>query len=241
MTFLTGVQTLFYEARLQGSPPSTVTGQSGRAGDLVRWYAQAWDDIQRDRDGKWKWLYANFQLPVASPNYAYAFGSANDIGDNGSSNGFITRFRRWDLDPNNPPLIYKNTDGIAAQAQLSISEWTALRRTFLIGTQPTAPPTYVTEDPHGRIMFAPSPDTSYTVTGGYWKSNQELSVDADVPELPADYHMLIVYRALVKYGFDQVSSEILSRAQSEGEALYNALVENQGWSRFRIRLADTLA
>lgn len=59
-----------------------------------------------------------------------------------------------------------------------------------------------------------------------------MTVDADIPEMPADFHMAIVYRALVKYGFDSVSPEILSRAEFDGARLWESLVNNQSYIRY---------
>ena len=75
----------------------------------------------------------------------------------------------------------------------------------------------------------------------YWKGLQTLAADADEPEMPADYHMLIVYRALLKYAYNIVAQEILARAGQEGMPLYDALVLNQWHGRFRMRWPRALA
>ena len=59
--------------------------------------------------------------------------------------------------------------------------------------------------------------------------------------MPSDYHMLIVYRALLKYAYDSVSQEVLARAKTEGTPLYDSLVLNQWYGRFRIQLPEPLA
>ena len=81
----------------------------------------------------------------------------------------------------------------------------------------------------------------YRVTGNYWKSNQILADDDDIPEMPADYHFMIVYRAIVKYAYNNVSHAILARAEAEGVPLYDALSLNQAYSRFSLSVAGALA
>jgi len=53
--------------------------------------------------------------------------------------------------------------------------------------------------------------------------------------------MLIVWRAIVKYGYNSVSQEVLARAAAEGQPLYDALSLNQGYGRFSMTLAGPLA
>lgn len=237
MDYVTGVQKLHYEARLPGSPPQSVTGQTGRAADLVRWYADAWGDVQRERDGKWKWLKGRFIVDTVASTQEYGSSDCTDLetGDD------IARFRGWVLEKANPPFIYRVSDGVTKQSELGLADWERFRRTYIRATPTPAAPTYITADEHNSLWLGPNPDDVYRVTGEYWKSNQTLAANDDEPECPEDYHMLIVYRALTKYGYDQVAQEILSKAAFEGQALYNALSENQGYSRFRLKLCGPLA
>lgn len=237
MDFLTGVQKLHYEARLPGSPPQSVTGQSGRAADLVRWYADAWGDVQRERDGKWKWLKGRFYFDSTSGDQEYVYTDCTDV----ETAVPIVRHRAWVLEKESPPFIYRVSDGVTTESELGLADWERFRRTYIRATPTAAAPLYLTADEHNSLWLGPKPDGIYRVTGEYWKSNQTLEANDDTPECPADYHMLIVYRALTKYGYDQVAQEILSKAAFEGQALYNALAENQGYSRFRLKLPGALA
>ena len=237
MDYLAGVQALHREAKLPGAAPDAVTGQTGRAADLVAWYAQAWNDIQIERDGHWKWLRRAFTVNTVADDQDYAFGAVTDV----ATAVAITRFRSWYLDPNEPPLIYLVSDGQATEHELVIQRWDEYRFNYRRATHTAAPPVHVTEDPAGVLFLGPKPDGIYTVTGNYWASNQVLAADDDTPEMPADYHMTIVYRALVKYGYNAVAREVLSRAGLELPAMYDALVLNQAWSRFSLTTAGPLA
>lgn len=237
MQFLPIVQLLHYESRLPGSPPNAVTAQTGRAADLVRWAADAYDDIQRDRDGKWKWLRGGFYVDTVAATESYAYTVCYDS----VTAAFITRFRSWDLDRRQPPLIYLSSAGKSNEYELGIADWTEFRRRYVRATHDASAPSHVTTDSADNLLLGPTPDDVYRVTGDYWKSNQTLAADTDEPEMPADYHKLIVYRAMTKYGTNVVAGEVLRRAAFDGQALYDALAMRQGWARFSLGLADTLA
>lgn len=237
MDLLALVQSLHYEAKLPGSPPAAVTGQTGRAADLVRWAIEAWNDIQRDKDGRWKWLRSEFTLDTTADTQSYAFTACTDV----AAAAAISRFRAWDTDFENQPFIYLVSDGKATERELPFDPWNEFRNLYVRATHTAAPPSQISVDYADKLFLGPTPDLVYRVTGHYWKSNQILAVAADVPEMPADYHMLIVYRALVKYGYTAVAQEILARAQTEGTQLYDSLVENQWYGRFRIQFPPALA
>ena len=68
MNLLAIVQALHYEAKLTGSAPDSAVAQTGRDADLVRWSIEAWNDIQRDKDGKWKWMLSDWTVDTVSPD-----------------------------------------------------------------------------------------------------------------------------------------------------------------------------
>lgn len=246
MNFLQGVQALHREAKLSGAAPDAVTGQTGRAADLVAWYAQAWNDIQLDRDGKWRWLRTAFVLTTVADLGAYLHSHANMI--DGAAGGAITRFRAWDIDSREPPTIYLQSGGTTTIRNLQIEPWTSYRETYFNPNTAAAPPSVVSVDNGGiagattpLLWLGPKPDDVYVVGGSYWRSNQTLVDDDDEPEMPSDYHMAIVYRALVKYGFNAVGREVLSRVNAELPPIYNSLVENQAYSRLSMVAAGPLA
>jgi hypothetical protein len=237
MNFLEAVQSLHYESKLPGSPPASVVGQTGRAADLVRWTAEAWNDIQRERDGKWKWLRAGFTLDTTASDPSYTYGDCTDV----ATAVAITRFRAWDLDWREPTLIYLVSEGEATERELCIEDWPIFRSRYVRATHTDAPPSTISSDAANVLYLGPTPDGVYRVTGDYWRSNQALAENEDTPEMPADYHMLIPYRALTKYAYNTVGHEVLARARAEGVPMYEALVLNQAYSRFSMTLAGALA
>ncbi|KKL39751.1 hypothetical protein LCGC14_2368090 [marine sediment metagenome] len=237
MELLELVQSLHYEAKLPGSPPSAVTGQSGRAADLVRWTIEAYNDIQREKDSRWKWLRSSWFVNTTSGDQSYEPGDCTDV----ATDSAITRFLAWNLDDEEEPFIYLVSDGVATERELPLFPWPEFRSLYVKGSHTASFPAQMSVDYADSIFLGPKPDDIYRVSGYYWKSIQELAADDDEPEMPANYHMLIVYRALVKYGYAIVGQEILARARTDGQPLYDALVLNQWYGRNRLRLPGPLA
>lgn len=237
MDLITLVDTLHRESRLPGSPPADVTGLSGRAADLLRWTIEAYNDIQRDKDGQWKWLRKAWQVDTVADTQSYAFGAVTDV----ETAAAIARFRTWDLNEDTPPFIYLLSDGKQNESELLVRHWNEFRRTYVRATHTSSAPTVISKSPDDVLYLGPTPSGVYRVSGSYWRSNQTLADAADIPEMPADYHMLIVYRAMVKYGYSIVAQDILARAETEGTALRNALIDQQWYGKPNLKWPGALA
>ena len=237
MNLLGIVQSLHYEAKLAGDAPTTVLLQTGRAADLVRWCIEAYNDIQREQDGKWKWLRGEWYFDTVAATPSYAYTAVYDLTDV----ALISRFRAWDLDEREPPMIYLSADGEVTQRDLEIWDWPSFRHQYVRATHTAAYSGTIAVKVDDKLFLGATPDDVYRVTGTYWKSNQELAEDTDIPEMPANYHMAIVYRAIVKYGYDSVSPEALARAEADGAPIMEALALNQAYSRFSWSMAGALA
>lgn len=237
MNLLGIVQSIHQEAALPGAAPTTVAGQSGRAADLVRWAIEAYNDIQRERNGRWKWLRRKFTLNTVADTISYAYTDCTDV----DAATPIARFRDWHFDENEPPLIYLVSDGQSTERKLTIHPWAEFRDDYQVGTHTSAYPGWISRDVLNKLYLGPKPDGIYLVSGDFWRSNQILADDNDIPEMPTDYHMLIVYRAIVKYGFNIVAQEKLARARTEGEPLWNGLVQNQHHGLWSLTTSGPLA
>ena len=72
----------------------------------------------------------------------------------------------------------------------------------------------------------PIPDAVYTVNGEYYMDMQTMTLDADIPILP-DYHMAIVWKALMYYGAFEGAPEVYAHGQEQYEKLLSKLEINQ--------------
>ena len=78
--------------------------------------------------------------------------------------------------------------------------------------------------PDQSLCLGPPPNGNYTITGDYWMAPSLMVADTDVPlGLPTRWHLLIVYLAMLKYGFYESAGDVLQRAQAERDRLYRQL------------------
>lgn len=223
LTYLTAVQKLRQEAEIPGTGPSTVVNQTGQARRLVDWVKDAYEDIQNRHDN-WRWLRSEFSLLTVAGTSTYASTACTDDGNP------ITRFTRWwprdDCGFSNL-RCYLQSGGVGGETWLVFLPWSRFRSIYQIGTQNNGQPAHFTIDPQNRLVLGPTPNDVYVLTGEYQKSPQVLAADADVPELPAQFHRLIVLRAMEMYGANAIAQEVLARAMSEGGRMMRALENNQ--------------
>lgn len=210
-----------------GSGPTAVTGQTGQLADIVAWVAHAYTEIQ-GRHQDWLWLRSTFTFNTTASDDSYAYSDAA-VTDSRLS-AVITRFRRWWLyDADGFPNVkcYLTSAGVSGEKYLLPLPWAAFRDLYKRGTQTNNAPVHVTVDPQRNLILGPKPNAIYTITGEYQMSAQVLAADGDTPEMPSDYHQLIVYEAMKKFGAAKSAPEVASRGITEGNKVMRQLESNQ--------------
>ncbi|MCR4332424.1 MAG: hypothetical protein NUV34_06950 [Sulfuricaulis sp.] len=202
-----------------GTGPAAVTGQTGELARIVQWVADSYTDIQVEKDS-WRWMRKSFTVSATSGDGAYAYTDCTDT----VTATAIARWSRWYRDS---IKCYLTSAGVGGEYALHWLPWEDFRRIYRYGTQTNAPPCHVSEDPTQALVLGPIPDATYTVSGDYQIGPQTLAADGDTPEMPAKFHMLIVYDALIRYGFNRAAAEALQLAQVEGSRLASALRREQ--------------
>jgi len=205
--------------------PVTVVGQTGQLKQIVDWCSEAYHKIQRSSND-WRWLRSRFSLQTVASTDTYAYGDATDV----AAAAAITRFRQWlpfTEDGLSNVSCYLTSTGVAGERYLTPMSWPDFRARYKFGAQSDGQPINFTISPANELMLGPKPDAIYTVLGEYQKSNQILALDADTPEMPEDYHMLIVWYALKSYAAYAPAPEVWTRAEDEAGALFTALNRSQ--------------
>ncbi len=206
-----------------GNIPIAVKNQTGNLLDAVDWIADAYTELQAENP-YFRWLLSRFTVNTVASTDSYAPGSCTDS----RLSATISRFSSWNLaDWKNRPKCYLTSGGIGAQYHLQFIDWETFCSLYRIGNITEAAPVHITIDPQDNIVLGPTPNDIYTVTGEYRMSAQVLADNDDTPEMPSDFHMLIVYDAMRKYAGDQASQEAMARAINEGGRLRSALMINQ--------------
>lgn len=217
-TFLQLASALRRETTDSGSGPTTVTGQSGELARMVAWIADAYTELQIERED-YLWLRGAFTVNTVAGTDSYAYTDCTDT----TSGVAIARFARWyqGFDVNGFPYFtsYLTSAGVGGEFPLIWTEWDAFRRLYKVGTQNNGQPCRVSMSPDMKFVLGPKPDAIYTVNGVYQKGPQILAADDDIPEMPTRFHNLIVYEAMSKYGGTRVAPEAMLRAASEGGRL----------------------
>nr|HPL79494.1 hypothetical protein [Burkholderiaceae bacterium] len=68
---------------------------------------------------------------------------------------------------------------------------------------------------------------AYKLRIEYWKEPSELAADADTPDMPDRFHMLLVWAALQEVAKFDAAPEVLARAEKNHGALKFALTMDQ--------------
>lgn len=173
--------------------PSSVESQTGRLYRIVTFVANAWRDIQRERQN-WRWMSAEFTGTTISGVQAY----------DAAAMGISSRFGHWIFrgDGDDEDLFSLYGSSQSDEGLLCVIPWERFRRERMIGSaaSQTGKPSEVTRNPANELVFYPIPDGAYTVRGRYQKAPQTLAGNTDVPEMPEQFHDLIKWKALMLLG-----------------------------------------
>jgi hypothetical protein len=150
----------------------------------------------------------------------------------------ISRFKCWWAhDEDLPFTIYLQSSGVAGERELSYLPWDDFRWMYRRGTQTDGIPSHVSVDPSDNLVIGPKPNAIFVINGEFQRGAQILAADADIPEMPTDFHMLIVYEAMKKYAGFEGAPEVYDRGNEQGRVLMRQLEQNQ---RPQVRLAPPL-
>lgn len=220
MNFLQLTQRLRQECGVAGTGPVTTAGQIGQAKKLVDWINTAWLEIQ-GLHNTWNWMRKPFSWVTVAGTGDYLPSALT----NTLTGQPMTDLRYW----------YKDTfraqrQSIGVQDEQWLVEWeyNVFRNTYRFNVQVNGRPVVFAENPQGKaILLGQKPDDVYIITGEYQKRAYSLALDADVPDIPEEYHMMLVYKAMQYYGLFEAASEVLQRGQLQYQALLTQLEREQ--------------
>lgn len=180
-----------------GTLPSATTGQTNRLRKMVEWIDDAWQQIQIAHNS-WLWMQGEFSGNLVSGTQRYASSAFNDF----ATSAAISRFTNWIYrrDPayDSGISLYDSSVGVSDERALQWVSWDDFYTAFTRGMQTNRKPRCFTVTPDKKLAFGDTPDgNNYVVRGRYRKSAQVLADDDDEPEMPEDYHLLIVEVALM--------------------------------------------
>ena len=191
---------------------ATVVDQNAEFARLVLFTNEAWMSLQLARPD-WKWMRYSMTFPTVAAQATYTLAQIESTGS-----GF-TNFGNWARETFR---VYTTSVGTNDETEMSWLPYDQWRNVYQIGATRTneTRPTQFTVTPALGIGLGCTPAVGYTVSGDYYKVATELVADIDEPSLPEQFHMAIVYRAMMFYGVSEASPEIYD----EGNAEFNRMM-----------------
>ncbi len=214
-TFLELTQDVARESgTVSGTNPTAVASQTGRLLKIVEWTAQAHVMVQ-NLHADWRWMQKTFSgtTTAGTAKYTAASWSVDDLRDwlrDDRETGYM------------PQTIYLTTTGVSGEGALREISWQQWRTTYGRGSQTNNYPSEYAVSPAGEFCLGPIPDDDYTINGEYRQSAVVLAADGDTPGMPAAFHQIIVWQAIMMLAeFDEAPEQ-----RAAAVIKYNALLED---------------
>lgn len=204
---------------------STVVNQSNENLSYVTWVNQAWLDIQNLRRD-WKWMRSSNLLGEGMSFATVAGTFVYPLGSGGGTCGVpVASFGDW---YKYTFRCYTTTQGQSGDEMLiswlPYDDW---RDAYMVGSQRDVQTRSVVMSiaPTMAVCLGPPPNGLYTVTGDYQRRPALMAISdtAEPTGLDSQYQMLIVYTALIKYGYTRVAQEVIDRATIEARTIRRQL------------------
>ena len=215
MNFLQLAQRVHSETLRSTAAPTTASTTDVRHLRLFSRVADAWRDLQNERD--WKWMRATTDAALVVDQQTY---TGTELG--------ATRFGRWRHEDSTYYVgIYidgsPNTLWHVGECDLDTmrQQW-VYRNTTVSST-----PLQWCSDESQNMILGPKPRLAYKIRAQYWKAPIELEDDTDTPDMPDRYHMLLVWGALKSLALDDAAPEARTKAEEGWSTIYGQLLRDQ--------------
>lgn len=208
MNFLQLCQRLRQEAGIPGTGPAAVSNQTGELKRVVDWVSYAYQDIQ-NLHNNWEFLRFDFSFPTIASTQEYAPSAVS-----------LDELSAWKRDS---VRCYRTSTGVTDETFMTFMDWPSFRDSRLFGANRsvTGKPIEFSIRPSNKAMaLFGIPDAVYTMVGEYWKRAQSMSENTDEPLIPSQFHMIIVWRALMEYATYENAPE----AYAKGESNYRRML-----------------
>lgn len=214
MNYLALCQRFYRESGESFSKPDTVDGATGYDALVTGWINQTWLDIQKDRRarGRWKWAWREWSMTIGPSSRDYVLPTPTGA--------------KVPIAVIAPDSLTIEPQGAPGQVQpLRAQDWFDMRRETRVVK--TGRPARFAELENGKLRFDRLPDANYTVRGEGWLGPWLLTKNTDEPDMPGEYHMLIVYQALLDYGRWESAGEQYRAAEVAAARLWRQLLQQQ--------------
>jgi len=214
MDFLQLCQRLRQESGVPGTGPNGTTGQTGFNLKLVDWITTAYQDVQ-SLYSTWKFLQSDFSFTLTSAKRNYTPTEAG-----------LTDHAHWKTNAWGDFRTYLD---VSDEQYLEYASWDDYRFVYLFGATRSASgrPTIFTTKPNKSLDFYPIPDDAYNVNGEYFKAPDIFTTNSSEPIFPSQFHLIIIWRALMFYGAYDAADERYVHGQNEYKKVLQKLKADQ--------------
>lgn len=216
---------------MNGTGPTSVTGQAGEYKRVVDWINNSYMDIQLKHDD-WNFMWAEFSKDLTAGTGEY---TAKEMTHNNlASQVDVARF---DLESFR---YYLKSSGVSAENFCCHHEYHAFRDMYRFGSTRTQQgvPSEFAVAPNKNVLFWQTPNDVYVINGIFYRAATKMSADSDVPILPSEFHYLIVWWALTKYAGFEESSPVFQNGVAQLNRMLNKMERQE---RPEILCAEPLA
>lgn len=214
MNFVALVERLRMECGVSGPYITDLQGTLPREIErLKRWTITSWVEIQT-RHPDWLFLrtQSSHTIPAHGSTLTPAEFTAGTVQD-------------WHADTFR---IGPDSGTFADSEPLPVMDYEAWRIGPGMTLTPEAQPNLLAIREKDQALFvSPQADQQYKLWYDYQRTPQELSGNTDVPICPARFHMIIVYRAMMKYGRYEAAPEVLADGRAEYRRMLGEMQEDQ--------------
>jgi hypothetical protein len=222
MNFLQIVQAVKREGGISGTSIATLVNPVEEIARLVSWVQAAYLDIQTMHD-KWNFLRTSFSFNTVTSQQTYTPVQAGVVL---SATPTVSNLAKWKPDS---LRRYQVSVGANAETFLPPMDYDKFRNTYLFGAMRTisSQPVVYTVDTSKNLVLGPIPNGAYTINGECWVKPYEMTVDADEPVFPSQFHTILVWKALAHYGMFEAASEAVQKGEREYKNLIAKLEDDQ--------------
>ena len=198
MNFLQLCQRLRQETGISDSGPSNVTGQVGDMKRLVDWVQEAWVRIQSERND-WGWMWQ--RKTATLPSGAQTFDLGSSVGRLVSGTVYV-----------NDRLLREISYQDMRKAQKVVS---------------ARMPSFYAKRPDGIYEMDTTVDGDSAIEYECYSRPAPFVEAIDVPAIPDQYHMMIVWLALIDYALFDEAPELYQKAKVNYDKLMAELAVEQ--------------
>lgn len=212
-------QRIHREAGFSGTGPTSLSGNVGQHQHVVDWLQQVWIELQNEHPWKWMRKTKQFTLTSGKGNYTLADLTLRSTDDEKNALG------RWYM---KRAHIWKTSEGYDSHGWLrflSREQWNYHYRYRSVSDDT---PQFWTILDDRSVQLVPAPSSSdWTVALDYfrrpYKWKEDTTDDSAVPDLPEEYHMLLVWLALRNETIHDEALNVYNHAQDQIGILKPAL------------------